>query len=509
MEILNVIKNKLIFLAATVSLVSSAAVFSADFGMTAGNKSADAKKVASKVVKVPVKAKKKHTKHFTKATSIDARTKALEAEVKNLKGKVADLNKQQEQSKSSSSWNNLYAYGPAIVTTPIIGEPDYVGYDLYINMPSINEDMALLQFNQKLANHYAENNIDLPSRPVLALSGEIEGQVLNSSSFNDSSRSDVNLSVVALEAVANINKWITGVIKVEYSDKPPATGARVSNSDLKVKRGYVTVGNLNECPVYMTIGQMYVPFGVYNGWSISDPLTKTLGRTQERAVVLGFNKSGAYGSLYAFEGDSYTGGGNSINSWGANLGYKFVENKWSLDVGAGYIANIADSLGMQDTGFSSNGTNRTFVGFKNHEKLVKQVAAADAHLLFMYDPVWIAAEYITALNDFDKKDLTFNGSGARPKALDIEGIYNFTFLSKPSFVSAGFGKSWDAMALDMAKYSYFVSTGISMFKNTVQSIEYRHDINYNDTDVSTSGHYVFVPDHKHRNVITASFKLFF
>lgn len=497
------IKNKLVFLAA-ISLVSSAAVYAADQSMAAHDK-----KVAPVAATKVVKKKHRFVKKGPTVSAVDSRTKVLEAQVSDLKTQVAGLQKQQEYAKSSTSWSKIYAYGPAIATTPIIGQPDYSGYDLYINMPSINEDMALLKFNQQLANYYNQNNITPSDRPIIALTGEVEGQALNSSSFNDSSRSDINLSTVALETVINANSWITGLVKFEYSDTPPEIGARVTNSNVKVKRAYVTVGNLNEFPVYATIGQLYVPFGAYNYWTISDSLTKTIGRLEERAIVLGFNKCGAYGSLFAYEGDSHSGGGNSINSWGANLGYIFSQAKWSLDVGASYVANIADSQGMQDTGFTSVDSSRTFEGFKNHEQLEKQVPAADVHALFKYDPVWISVEYLSALNDFNKQDLTFNDNGAKPKAFDVQGIYNFNFIGKPAFVTAGFGESWESLGLNIPKYSYIVSTGISMFKNTVQSIEYRHDINYNKNDVSTSNGDVFVPGDHERNIFTASFKLFF
>lgn len=492
-------KNKLIFLAAAVSLVSSASVFA-----------------TNNTDKSVVDQKSQVTKATTKkvAKKVRAvRVKSLKEKLDYLQSQIEDLQRQQELSHSSATSSKLYAYGPAIVTTPIIGEADYSGYDLYINFPSTNEDLGMLRFNKKLNDYYTQNNLQAPNRPVIAVSGEVEGKIEDVSSFNSQNSSDINLSTVALQTVANINPWVTGVAKVDYSNSAPETGARINGSRLKVARAFITIGNLNEFPLYATVGQMKVPFGAYNEWMITSPVTETLGETKERTILVGFDKAGIYGSVYAYKGDTYSASGRGINSWGANLGYTLTQSRWSLDTGLSYIANIADSLGMLDNGYGSYDQFQGFGKYRND--LEKQVPGAAVHTLFKFEPINIAAEYITAVGNFDKQDMRFNGVAAKPQALDLEAIYNFKVCDKPTFVSAGYGRTWEALALNLPKHSFFVSTGMTVLKNTIASIEYRHDINYADSDRAVIAgsesmmNSYFVPGNHTRNIVTATIKYYF
>lgn len=522
-EKLNVTTNKFTLCAAAAifsSVVSCAAVYAASSvaqdRSPASNPTAVAAVTADDVqTKAVVKKGKnaKNTNKVVKKANKKATTNAADIhqsfarEIHDLKVQVADLQKQKEIDKTGIAWSKLYAYGPAVVTTPIVGEPRYDGADLYVNSPSINEDLALLKLNQKLDSYYAQNNIHAFDRPIFALSGLLEAQALNYSAFNTPRKSDINLATAAIEGVARINSWVNGLVRFEYkNDATPDAGTRASGSTVKLKRGYITVGNLDRFPLYASVGQMYVPFGQYDNWRITDPLTLSIARTESRPLVVGFSKDGAYGSLYAFKGDTYTDGSNTLKQWGANLGYTYVASNWKLDFGAGYIANIADAAGMQDTGYTAAGG---FAGFKNGLKIKDRVRAADGRATLTYGPVALTTEYITALDSFNKYDMTFNGDGAKPRALDIEGVYNFKVLDKPSFVTAGYGQTWESLALNLPRYSYFIAVGTSMFKSTWQCIEFRHDINYDNTDAAYGQGKPVIVGAKERDLVIASFKIFF
>gem|GEM_PF-1325682 len=436
---------------------------------------------------------------------------SLETRVRTLTAKVSNLKKQQEEAKNGATWSKLYAYGPAVVTTPIVGQPQYDGGDLLINLPTINEDLALLKFNQKIARHYAKNNIKFSDRPTLMMSGMLEGWLYSYSKFNNPSKSGVNsgnlsnstieLPTAVLEGVARVSSWVTGVMRFEY------LSSRTNGSNLILKRGYITVGNLEKTPIYGSVGKMYVPFGVYNNYMITNPLTMSLARTEGAPILLGFNtKNGAYGAVYALKGTTYKGSNNSINMWGANLGYGFTSGKQTFDIGANYINSISDSLGMQKNDYQTTGG---FDGFNSNPQLQKQVAATAVHALYTYAPFTVVGEYIVALDRFDKRDLSYNDAGARVRALDVEGIYKFNVVGKPSFVSMGYGRTWEALALNLPQQSYFVSIGTSWFKSTVQSIEYRHDINYGSADVATGAGKPVIVGAKNRDQIIANFKIYF
>ena len=59
-------------------------------------------------------------------------------------------------------------------------------------------------------------------------------------------------------------------------------------------------------------------------------------------------------------------------------------------------------------------------------------------------------------------------------------------MQKPATFALGYDQSWQAAALNLPKQSYRASLGVSWFKNTVSSIEYRHDINYSSAEISSS-----------------------
>jgi hypothetical protein len=526
-----VIKNKLILMAATFSLVSSAAVFAVEQDKAATSDAASAKgAVTESVEKVSTKpAKAKKAKTVEQAQSSDP-IKNLEKSINNLKMQIAELKKQQKEMHKEKDVDHHHVWGkqifaPFVSTTPIIGEPAYDGSDLYINMPSINEDVAMLKFNQKLDQNRAKNNLPVLERPMLAFSGALEAQIYNLPKLNAGavSKNDVDLSTGALEAVARVNPWITGVLRFEYNNtsSPIDASARTGGSQVRLKRGYITVGNFDKSPFYGTVGQMYTPFVALKNWLISDSLVQSIARIEARMLLLGFNtKIGAYGTIFGFKGDTYVGNNNNINQWGATLGYKFTDPKWNVDVGFGFIHNIADAMGLQNTGYKTPSylaAFSQFEGFKgtfptNNKMLNKQVPAVSAHVFFNYNPFSLSAEYVTTTGRFDPADMTFNGNnGAKLQALDVEGRYSFKVMEKPSFIAAGFGRTWEAAAANLPKQSYFVVVGTSLFKNTVQSIEYRYDINYSQNEVNNStgkGKYV-TWGADNRSSIVGSFKIAF
>ncbi len=83
---------------------------------------------------------------------------------------------------------------------------------------------------------------------------------------------------------------------------------------------FVTIANPEQSPLFLTAGQIYVPFGAYETNLVSDPLTLEIGETRETALQGGFVRGGFNGSVYVFNGTNKKDGKNQIGSWGANLG---------------------------------------------------------------------------------------------------------------------------------------------------------------------------------------------
>ena len=377
--------------------------------------------------------------------------------------------------------------GQSFVSTgPYVGIPlQYSGSNLVINSPSVNIDTQLLGIRKSILGHLALNDIvKEPLHSHLLLSGVVEAQANYTNRGGQPSASDIDVSNISLDAFfLGPSDWTLGFIEFSYENASPANSVfnannayRVSNSRVFVNKAFITIGDFERSPFYATAGQFYVPFGTYSSIMISEPLTKTLGRTKARSVLLGFKQqadNGFYGAAYAFRGDSHDESVSKINNGGLNLGYMFKQGLFKADIGGGVIRNIADSAGMQ---FGNN--------FTNEEQLVHRAPAYNLRGLFSIgNHVDIISEYIGTSSRFNPNDMSFNGHGAKPSALDLEAAYSFFILeNRPSAIGIGYAQTNQALAMGLPLNRYSLLFNTSLWRNTLQSIEIRRDREYAASD---------------------------
>lgn len=422
-----------------------------------------------------------------------------------------------------------YLDHPVTVTTsPVLGfTPAYDGVDFLSDYSSINEDFILLEQRQKLINALAKKGKTL-KRPIVELSGTLEGEAFHSNNYRTND-AGISLSTAEIDINAILNKWVNAFFSIEYDDSPSVTGSRVPNSRIYLQRGFFTIGNLNVTPFYLSVGQMYVPFGIYWSYLVTTPVTESLGRVLARTMLLGFHKNGFYASIYAFNGEQRVSG--IVKQGGANIGFKkSFGKKNAFDIGGGVISNIADSEGMQDNGLDSTGM---FNGFgessnvtnpmdpskhfhaENFNNLRHRVPAYNVHSELVIGPVAVVAEFISALRHFSPMDMTFNGGGAEPKALHAEMDYSFKLGKHPSKIFLGYGHTWQALALNLPLQSYIAGFETSIWRDTIFAIEFRHDNDYGAGTTSTGGSVPFGPvtgptgTGRCRNIITGELSVYF
>lgn len=394
-------------------------------------------------------------------------------------GSLADL---PEENLDRTQNNGL---GSTVTTSPYIGiRSQFDGSDLIVNLPTMNEDLRLLQQKQEFANMSRVEPFQ--DRPIVELSGKVEGQV-SWDNFGGGNHTDIDLSGVELDTLVNVSPWAFGYVSLLYDNSPFSSdsrpvGPRIANSNIFLRRGFLTIGNLNKTPFYFTIGQMYVPFGRYASSMVSDPITRVMARTNQRAVVFGYSNDGLFAQAYAFRGDTRIGTsqGANVNEGGFNLGYQFKYNdKLSGQIGAGIISNLSDSMGIQNNGGGFR--NRQFSGFGRSfdtEFIHHRVPGIDIQGSLTYGPAVFIAEFISATRAFDRRDLSYNNSGANLRALHLEADYNTTVFSKPTSFGVAFDQSWQALALRLPQSSVSLFANTSIWKNTIQSLEYRHNFAY-------------------------------
>lgn len=372
-----------------------------------------------------------------------------------------------------------YIAGTPVVRSPYTGaRPAFDGSDYLVNISSINRDVRLMEQRRKLYTIYQALGYPAPDRPIIALSGKLEPIATTSRPYIGSREGDVNLGSAEIDVAAILNENVEGFISIAYDDAPPADGGpRVSNSEFDLNLGFINIGNLEKTPMYFTAGQLYAPYGRYSSAMISSPLTLRLARNKTRPIILGYKSQaehGPFAAVYGFKSDTTLG---KSGNGGINAGYIYGNGFFNGEIGAAYVHSIADADGMQLT-FYGNSDNFGGFGSLRGSEAVKKIPGVDVYNILRFDRYNLTAEWVGATGDFRVQDLSFNGRGARPEAGQLEAGATFKVFDKPASIGLGYQWTNDALALGLPKQRYSGVFNISIWKDTVESIEYRHDIDY-------------------------------
>lgn len=370
--------------------------------------------------------------------------------------------------------------GTPVVTSPYLGErPAFDGSDYIVNISSINRDIRLMQQRRRLYNAYIAMGYPVPDMPVIALSGKVEPVAFTNQPYLGEPTGDLTLGSSELDVTAALNANVEGFMGIAYDSNPPAIGGqRVANSTFTLNQGFINIGNLDVTPLYFTAGQLYAPFGRYSSSMVSAPLPLILARTRTRPFILGYKSQGSQGpyvAAYGFKSDT-TEGHSGVG--GLNVGYAIEKGDILGDWGVGYIGSITNSTGMQYNGAGS-GFFRGFASRTNGSEAVGSVPALDLHGNLSKDRYNVTAEWITATESFHRSALSFDGYGARPQAGQVEGSVTFKAFDKPSSIGLGYQWSREALALNLPQRRWIGVFNISIWKDTVESLEYRYDRDYN------------------------------
>lgn len=379
---------------------------------------------------------------------------------------------------------------PTVTTSPYIGlRSAFDATDLVVNVPTMGEDLRLLRERQSLKKKLG-GALPFQDRPVIVISGKLEPIIYARRDYVGTHFSDIDLNSAELDFLVEGSPWALGFFSITSNDV--VSNAALSNSTvsnrvlstvLYLKRGFITIGNLDQSPFYLSAGQMYVNFGRYASALVTPALTQILGQTNERQIQIGY--AGAEGfsmSGYAFKGDAFTGNPNSINEGGVNARYiKDFGNDRAISLGAGYISNIADSTGIQITALPYPRQGFAIINdveFIANELLVRRAPAMNAHAEFSFGRWTLMGEYVGTVRAFDVSNFSFNGYGASPKAMHLELNRKFSIFDKPANISVAYGHSWQALAVGLPTNKYSFVFNFSPVKNTVLSIEYSRFKNY-------------------------------
>ena len=282
--------------------------------------------------------------------------------------------------------------------------------------------------------------------------------------------SDVALSTAELDADVAVNKHVSGHIAFLYEEDDPTKN---HGSGIGVDEGIINLEGGEQMPVYLRAGKMYLPFGYYNSHFITDPLTLTLGRTKDTAVIGGYNNSVFDVNAGIFKGAvKETGDDNKIDSFVGSATYTMPKSTIAgldLVTGLSYTSNLAasDTLNIAANHKVSDMTGG-YSAFVHLEYLEK----------YTFD-----AEYLGAIEDFSANDISFmDADNNKPASWNFEMAA--TIIPKLE-AALRYGGSSDTGAYDdiaMPQSQIGGALLYDLLDDTSVTFEYLHDEYKNETN---------------------------
>ncbi|VBB43330.1 conserved exported hypothetical protein [uncultured Desulfatiglans sp.] len=319
------------------------------------------------------------------------------------------------------------------------------------------EEEGLPERIRKIEQQLKEKTLPSTLAKRVTLSGLIEAEAgYEKIRYSDPARadedsSDIILSTVELGVDVDIAKHVSGHVLFlwEEDDTEP----------VDMDEGFITLDGEDIVPLYLTAGKMYVPFGNYETFFISDPLTLEIGETRESGVRAGFYNDLLDASAALFNGDvGKIGDDDHIDSFVGSIAFSLPEElitDLGLTAGAAYLSNIADSDGLEG---------------ETSGEIQDEIAGLGAFLSLAYrDRAFLQCEYVGALDHFEAGELSFDeGRAAKPRAWNIE----FAVVPAADITLAVKYEGSRDLGVFQPEEQYGAAITYDLFANTAISLEY-------------------------------------
>lgn len=346
-----------------------------------------------------------------------------------------------------------------------------------------------------IVSHYLWEQTVKRQNPIQIGSVNISGLINAQASYWTNShfnrrdnKAFLDLDSLYLRASSHLNQWTQVAISGDYKNGGssavkywPTGGTRSSNRRPKLREATVTFANLSQSPLFVRLGQMYMPFGRYKRYSLVPSLTQQLSQIHHPGLQIGgIYDNGIYWSAYGLVDRDKTDTDHKLNNYGATLGYRSVHHPVNYDAGLSYLNNMTsiDSL------YRAVGNNNGYG---------KRVPAVSAYGDLQMGPFGYGVRYVTALKDFDTSIFAYqNHSGsieaARPDAFNIWASYKFKTLGHHSQLKLGYAFSDEALnvANNIASDEFYsipkrrisASYSVNVIHDLVATAQLRRDRDY-------------------------------
>lgn len=299
--------------------------------------------------------------------------------------------------------------------------------------------MRLAKITQNIDNPRPTSYTLLDRRLGISGLANVDANYQTKSDFKKDDTSNIMVSAAKFNFDLNAASWLSGHAGLFAASRPEKYYAASSAKNrLELDEAYVTVANLNRSPAYLRAGRQYLSFGNYHRYPIFKPLTQELSETRALSVQLGYlDFHGLYGTAYALDSATQMNHRKRkhLNNGGAMLGYANLHHEVGLDVGVGYLNNMAGVGIIQDD---------LLGGYYK-----KRVAGLSFHGDIVSGPFDFGVRYVTALRSFNVRDFAYqervgNIRGAKPKAGTLKAGYKFKTKGHDSEFIVSYQRSYQA-----------------------------------------------------------------
>lgn len=399
----------------------------------------------------------------------------IQQQLASLEAQVQALQKQEEAQVKSSPH---LAHQTNQLSRGFIGVDWAKNVNFEEDYPSTTFEIALLR-----------NKASYPA--TLTLGGTLEHDIQywngNDSLLNGQGNgSGAYLTTFKLDTLYNMNDWVMAFTTLQSAGDP----------SLSIAKAFVTFGNLQKLPLYLSVGKDYVPFGVFGGngpWS--NELVKTVFRPGEMPqIIVGYDHAGLNTSLSFFNNDTNNApqegttpasdnGSPRLSGFVYSANYAATEGNINYTLGASYLNNLAATNSFLGAAAARNTSTSSGANLTDGV-----VPVYDVNASLSYEEYSLLSEFVsttkTLRNQTDKSRGWYVAGGYAPTIVGKVTTFGLSFsqlvhvnnisgqplpmLANPSLTTdVGMQRSWIA------------SVSREIFPHVVSGLEWAQGVTFN------------------------------
>jgi len=246
------------------------------------------------------------------------------------------------------------------------------------------------------------------------------------------SASDISLDAALLGFTGAVTPWATAYVELAYSPS-----LRYNNEDVKVAQAFAVFGEMDNNPIYFSIGKSKVPFGKFESLSgVQMTMPALYFGIQAQNATLGFSDNGFDVSVSAMRGGvphglprttstgvSYRSDKAEISSFVIAASYNDTFDNGDFYVGAGWMNESSfDYRLLPELGFQ------------------KQNGAWDVNAGFTWDDFSLRAEYVATSKKWEV-------TNKKVSIYDMQAAYDFKAMEYDTRLSVNWASAeWQKKA---------------------------------------------------------------